>query len=230
VTAINRSAPENTIAAVSEADEVPEGEQRLGDAVEDIAGTKGDSVASDVEPSNESTNSTGAPTDRRSFRSRWTVRNQVVVAGVAVVIALSGLVGWLGYRAHESRQAAAETAQFVEVGRQGALNLTTIDWEHADADVERILASASGTFYDDFAQRSQPFIEVVKQTKSKSVGMITEAGLESASGDHAQVLVAVNVKTTLQGSPEVAPRSWRMRIAVQKQGDEMKVSNVEFVP
>ena len=212
MTAINRSAPESTIAAVSDAYEVPDGD------------------ASDVEPSDESTNSTGAPADRRSFRSRWTVRNQVVVAGVAVVIALSGLVGWLGYRAHESRQAAAETAQFVEVGRQGALNLTTIDWEHADADVGRILASASGTFYDDFAQRSQPFIEVVKQTKSKSVGTITEAGLESASGDQAQVLVAVNVKTTLQGSPEVAPRSWRMRIVVQKQGDEMKVSNVEFVP
>lgn len=218
MTAINRSAPESTIAAgVSEAYEVSEGEQVVGDV-------------SDVEPSDESTNSTGAQNDRRSSWRRWTVRNQVLLAGVAVVIALSGLVGWLGYRAHESRHAAAETAQFVEVGRQGALNLTTIDWEHADADIGRILASASGKFYDDFAQRSQPFIEVVKQTRSKSVGTITEAGLESASGDQAQVLVAVNVKTTLQRSPEVAPRSWRMRIAVQKQGDEMKVSNVEFVP
>ena len=50
---------------------------------------------------------------------------------------------------------------FVQVARQGALNLTTIDCQSADADVQRILDSATGTFYDDFSKRSQPFIDVV---------------------------------------------------------------------
>jgi len=43
-------------------------------------------------------------------------------------------------------------------------------------------------------------------------------------------LVAVTVKTSNAGAPEQAPRAWRMRISVQKVGDEAKVSNVEFVP
>jgi Mce-associated membrane protein len=118
------------------------------------------------------------------------------------------------------------------VGRQGALNLTTIDFQHADSDVQRILDSATGTFYDDFQKRAQPFVEVVKQAQSKSVGTIAEAGLEpqSITANGAQVLVAVTVKTSNAGAPEQAPRAWRMRITVQKVGDDAKVANVEFVP
>ena len=116
------------------------------------------------------------------------------------------------------------------MARQGALNLTTIDWQKAERDVQRILDGATGQFHDDFAMRSQPFVDVVKQAKSTSVGTITEAGLESEAAGTAQVLVAVAVKTSNAGAPEQDPRAWRMRISVEKVGDQAKVSNVEFVP
>ena len=150
--------------------------------------------------------------------------------GLAVVVALAGLTGWLGFRAHQSQQAQAQRSQFLQVARQGALNLTTIDWQHADADVHRILDGATGEFYDDFAKRSQPFIEVLRQAKATTVGKITEAGLESQTADSAQALVAVSVRTSNSGESDQVPRAWRMRISVQKVGDQVKVSNVGFVP
>jgi Mce-associated membrane protein len=152
------------------------------------------------------------------------------IVGLVAVVVLAGLTGWLGFRAYKSHQADEQRKLFLEVGRQGALNLTTIDWQHADADVQRIVDSATGTFYDDFQKRAQPFVEVVKQAQSKSVGTIAEAGLESESNDAAQVLVAVTVRTSNAGAPDQPPRAWRMRISVQKVGNEAKVSNVEFVP
>jgi Mce-associated membrane protein len=152
-----------------------------------------------------------------------------LIAGVVVVLALSGLVGWLGYRAHHANAQQEQRNLFLQVGRQGALNLTTIDFEHVDDDVKRILDSATGPFYDQFQQRAQPFTEVVKQVKSKSVGNVTEAGLESESGNEARVLVAVTVNTAVAGQPDQAPRAWRMRISVQRVGDDAKVANVEFV-
>jgi Mce-associated membrane protein len=152
------------------------------------------------------------------------------VVGLVMVIGLTALVGWLGYTAYQQKQAREQRQLFVEVGRQGALNLTTIDWHHADTDVKRILDSATGTFYDDFSKREQPFIEVVKKAQATSKGTITEAALESESGDEAQVLVAVSVKTSNIGAAEQEPRAWRMRISVQKAGDDAKVSNVAFVP
>ena len=152
------------------------------------------------------------------------------IVGLVLVVAFGGLVGWLGFRAYQSHQVDEQRKLFLQVGRQGALNLTTIDFAHVDDDVKRILDSATGTFYDEFQQRSQPFTEVVKQVKSKSVGSVTEAGLESESANDAQVLVAVAVHTTVEGQPDQQPRAWRMRISVQKVGDDAKVSNVEFVP
>lgn len=155
---------------------------------------------------------------------------KAVALMVAIVLTLGGLAGWLGLRAHESRQIAQTDELFVQVARQTAINLTTIDAAQADADVQRILDSATGQFYDEFSARSQPFLQVVKQVQSKSEGTVTEAGLESSSADGASVLVAVSVKTSTAQTPEEGARNWRMRLSTQKVGDQVKVSKVEFVP
>jgi Mce-associated membrane protein len=152
-----------------------------------------------------------------------------LVSGTVVALVLTALVGWLGLAAYQSHRAQQQRALFIQVGRQGALNLTTIDWQHADSDVQRIVDSATGTFRDEFSERRQPFIEVVKKVQSKSVGTITEAGLESESGNEAQLMVAVSVKTVSLGAAEQPPRGWRIRISVVKAGNEVKISNVRFV-
>jgi Mce-associated membrane protein len=152
-----------------------------------------------------------------------------LVSGTVVALVLTALVGWLGFAAYQSQRAPQQRELFIQAGRQGALNLTTIDWQHADSDVQRIVDSATGTFQHEFSERRQPFIEVVKKTQSKSVGTITEAGLESESGDEAQLMVAVAVKTTSLGAAEQFPRAWRIRISVMKVGNEVKISNVRFV-
>ena len=151
------------------------------------------------------------------------------ILGLVAVVALAALCGWLGFRTYESRKAADERNLFLQVGRQAALNLTTIDFEHADEDVQRVLDYSTGTFYDDFQARAQPFKEVVKHAKSKSVGTIAEAGVESITQDGAEVLVAVTVKTSNAGAAEQEPHPYRMRITLQKVGDEAKMANLSFV-
>jgi Mce-associated membrane protein len=160
---------------------------------------------------------------------RHTLRLALTATTVAVV-ALGALVGWLGFRADESNQTDRQRAVYLAAARQGALNLTTISYTEVDADIKRILDSATGTFYDDFQKRSQPFVEVVKQSQSKSQGTVTESALESVSGDAAQALISVAVTTSTAQAAQQQPRSWRMRISVQMMGEQAKVSNVEFVP
>jgi Mce-associated membrane protein len=163
---------------------------------------------------------------RRTAMSPW---QAATVFGAVLLVALGALTTWQGFKAHQLYRVDQQRAQFLQVARQGALNLTTIDWQHAESDIQRIMSSATGTFHDDFANRSQPFIDAVKQAKSTSVGTVTEAALESDGGDVAQALVAVSVKVTAGGA-EQAPRAWRMRISVQKMGGDDKVSAVQFVP
>jgi Mce-associated membrane protein len=153
-----------------------------------------------------------------------------LIVGLVMVVALAGLGGWLGRQAYRIHQAAQQSNLFLQVARQGALNLTTVSYTEADADVRRILESSTGTFHDDFQKRSQPFIELVTKAQAKSEGTITEAGMESADGDQARVLLAVTVKTSDSNAHDQQPRLWRMRITVQKVDQGAKVSDVVFVP
>lgn len=151
------------------------------------------------------------------------------LVGVGVVAVLAALTGWLGYLAYQSHTAEKHREMMVETGRQAALSLTNVGWETADTDVQRVLDSASGKFYDDFQKRAESYLEVVKQVKSKSQGTITGSALESLSDGQAKVLVSVTVRSSNAGVPEQAPQYWRMLLTVQENEGKAKVSEVEFV-
>ncbi|MGV0810203.1 hypothetical protein [Mycolicibacterium setense] len=195
----------------------------------------GESPCADAEQGAEEDISTTAESQegtrtQRSWRNRMAPPRLALVAGLTMALVLAVVIGLLAVRVYHAQQSAQLRALYLQAGRQGAVNLTTIDWRHADADVQRILSAATGTFYDDFSKRAQPFIDVVKKVQSVSTGTVTVAGLETSTDTDAQVLVAVSVQTTTSEAPQQTPRAWRMRLSVQKADNEVKVSNVEFVP
>lgn len=205
---------------------VPEAELSLDN---DIA----DAEDGPMEPESREGLQSGASNENQALEPRGTqpvsALRHAILFGLIAAAALGALVGWWTFRGYQSHQAQIHRSHFLQAAKQGAVNLTTIDWQHADADVRRILDSATGQFYEDFVKRSQPFIEVAKQTKATTAGTIGEAGLESATDETAQVLVAMNVKVSNEAAPEQVPRQWRMRIFVQRVNDQVKISNVEFV-
>ena len=154
---------------------------------------------------------------------------RALVIGVALVVALAAVSGWLGVRAYQDRRAEATRQSMVAAARECAANLTTVDYTRAEVDVQRILDCATGGFRDDFAARSAPFIDVVRRSQSTSTGTVTEAGLESQNGDEGVVLVAVTVHTAVAGASDERPRYWRMRLTVARDGPDAKISRVDFV-
>ncbi|OBB26108.1 hypothetical protein A5792_27510 [Mycolicibacterium peregrinum] len=170
------------------------------------------------------------PSAEGLWRQRISPLLAAVMFGVVAFVALGAVGGWLGYRVIDDHRERAQQSEFVEAARQGAINLTTIDFNTVDADIARILDSSTGGFRDDFEKRSKPFAEVVKQAQSKSEGTVSSAALESRDGDKAQVLVVMSVTMSNAGSAEQDPRVWRMRIGVQESGEGAKVNDVQFVP
>jgi Mce-associated membrane protein len=197
----------------------------------DVESTAEDIDAEDIDAEDiDAEDDAGHYTKKRVPKWVSSIPSPIAVA-VAVIVALLGVGGWLGFRVHQDDQVQAQRNLYVQVARQTAINLTTIDYTEVDADIKRVLDSATGAFHDEFQNRSQPFVEVVKKVQSKSEGTISEAGLLSYTKDQAQVLVAVAVKTSMAAAPpDQEPRRWRMRLTVDKTGDGAKVSNVEFVP
>jgi len=172
----------------------------------------------------------GVETSAGSSRRFASTTRTMTIAWIAIIVAMAALAGWLGWKYQRSHYETQRHAQLLQTATQTAVNLTTIDWTQADSDAQRILSSATGHFRDEFAQNSPMFIETVKKAQAKSNGTVSLAGIESATTDSARVLVAVTVTTSNAGAPAQQPRYWRMRMSVQFDGSDPKVSNVEFVP
>lgn len=194
--------------------EVPESE----------AETESTETAEDAQYAGDAPDDDAAPKRRAFLRSP-----SAGVLGGVLVVALVALTGWLGYGFYQVHHEQQRRTMFMDTAREGATNLTTIDWEHAEDDVQRVLDTSTGRFYDDFEKRSKSFLDVVKQIKSKSVGTVTSSGLESYSKDKADVLVSVTVRSTNAGVPEQEPQVWRMVLTVQDIEGKAKISNVEFI-
>lgn len=188
-------------------------------------------MADDADPTTELTDeeSSPEPAGRRAATASRNVRGALVV-GLLLVFGVAAMASWLGYQVIQEQHNQELRALLLSAARQGAVNLTTINYTRADADVQRILNGSTGEFYSNFQQRSPAFIDVVRRMQSQSEGKVTEAGLQSQQGEQAQVLVAVMVKTSSVGAPDQPLRAWRMRISVQKVSADAKMSNVEFVP
>ncbi len=175
----------------------------------------------------------GEPVDvvyLRPAQSAAQIERVALVAGLVAGVLLAGLVGWLGFRTYEAHNLEAQRNLVVQAACQGATNLLTVDYQHAEADAQRILDSATGRFYDSFARRKQSYIDSAQRMRSKLVATATDAGLESRNGDQGKVLVAVTVKSSDPALAQQEPQYWRIRVTVKKMGDVAKVSDVAFVP
>ena len=198
----------------------PESTATLEDANEDAA-------EPDVVDSVEDDEALDSGAERPATARMSHVRVATII-GLVAVLALAGLTGWLGYGAYHAYKADEQRKLFLQVGRQGAINLTTIDWQHAEADVQRILDSATGSFYDEFQGRAEPFVAVVKQAQSKSVGTVTEAGVEAGirrsrhrtrRGDRSDVesWCARTTATRMEDEDHCAERRRRQRQSVRRE-------------
>src|ERR1700760_4326065 len=72
-----------------------------------------------------------APPPTTPARASVPPRRAPLVVGLVTIHAIGSLAGWLGFRTYQAHQAMEQRELFLQAGRQGALNLTTIDFAEA---------------------------------------------------------------------------------------------------
>ena len=125
------------------------------------------------------------------------------------------------------REEAREDAK--RAAAQSALNLTSIDNEEFDADVQRVLEGATGAFRTDFEARSKDLKAVLTENKVVSEGKVIETGLVDIDARSATALVVVdsNVKNT--AAPEGRVNTYRMKLQLELVDGKWLTSMLEFV-
>jgi Mce-associated membrane protein len=167
------------------------------------------------------------PAWRRRLPSPSAVGKVLAVLLICAFAAASGLM-LVHHRDTVQRQQRA--AKFVAGAKQGIVNMTSMDFNNAKEDVQRMLDTSTGQFRDDFASRAEDFTKTVQQSKVVTQGTINAAALESMDDHSARVLVSVTSHVTNAAGAKNEQRPWRFRVTVAEDGGQYKMSKVEFVP
>ncbi|KUI14486.1 hypothetical protein AU192_14820 [Mycobacterium lehmannii] len=240
---LRRQAAE-TKAPDSEADEVPEpveetvpGAKTTGTVANDTAqpeageATETDEAA-DTDAADDSEPDKAEATKRsrrlRMPRIRW----KIVAAVVAVVLILafgaaSAYMVWQHRLAQEEQQ---RTAEFTAAARQSVVTLMSLDFNRAQEDVQRIIDNSTGQFRDDFEAQAEDFTQVAKESKVITEVTVNTAALTSMTDTNATALVSATSRVTNSAGANQEPRSWRLKVDLVREGDQIKMSKVEFVP
>jgi Mce-associated membrane protein len=218
--------------------ETAESTEQAPDAEEDATDTaaaKTDHVTDEAETEEEVSDETpeDAESESKPARSWRRVPSLSVTWKAAVIILICAFVGASGYmmwQRHETTERNQRAANFVAGARQGVVNMTSLDFNRAKEDVQRVIDSSTGQFRDDFQQRAKDFTTVVEQSKVVTQGTVNAAAVQSIDGNSALVLVAATSRITNAAGAKDEPRNWRLRVTVTDDGGQYKMSKLEFVP
>jgi Mce-associated membrane protein len=156
-----------------------------------------------------------------------------VIAAAAAAVVLVALVAAAGFLAWAGHQATAERdreAEFAAAARQGVVNLMSLNYTTTDEDLQRLIDSTTGEFRADFEKSRDSFKAVMNESKVITEADVKATAVEKMTEDTATVLVAATSKVSNVAAKEQQPRAWRLSIDLARDGDQIKMSKVEFVP
>jgi len=157
-----------------------------------------------------------------------------LVAGTVAALLTAGLLAATGYmlwQHHDNTQQRRQAAEYAAAARQGVINLMSIDYTTAQESVQRVLDGSTGRFRDNFADTADDFVKALKDEKIVTKATVNDTAVESMTGDTAVVLVSATSRREGAQSPkdQQEPRLWRVVLSLEHDGDQIKVSGVDFV-
>jgi Mce-associated membrane protein len=171
--------------------------------------------------------------ERRGLRVRIPLPSWKAVAATVTVLLIAALLAGSGYMYWYHRQAQAEqqrSAEFAAAARQGVVTLMSLDYNKAKEDVQRIIDNSTGQFKTDFQNTADDFVKVAIDSKAVTETNVTATAVESMTDDTATVLVAATSRVTNAAGAKQEPRAWRLSVNVARDGGQIKLAKVEFVP
>lgn len=198
----------------------------------------GESIATEPAEQTEDDVAVGAATDteespRRLRRLHIPRLFWKVLASCLAIIAICALLGACGFMIWKHGQAdhrRALTAEFTAAARQTVVTLMSLDFNHVQDDVKNILNNSTGDFKKDFEAQQNDFMKLAQQSKVVTESTVNAAAVDTMSDDNAVVLVAATTRVTNTAGAQQQPRSWRVAVSLTREGGQIKLAKVEFVP
>ncbi|GAY15331.1 hypothetical protein [Mycobacterium sp. shizuoka-1] len=169
-----------------------------------------------------------APQRKRGPRALKAIAATLAVVGVA---GLAGTTGYMVWQHRAAEQLRHRSAEFSAAARQGVVNLMSLDYTHAKETVQRVIDDSTGKFKSNFEDGSGDLIKALQDAKVSTKVTVNDSAVESMDENSATVLVAATSQRTGPDAPkeDQQPRVWRVVVSLVREGDQLKMADVEFV-
>ena len=149
------------------------------------------------------------------------------LAAVGVAAVVLATMSWS--RTADAADHDARRTAILAAARQQAVNFTTLDYQHLDRDLRRVLRGSTGDFRSQFRSGTKDLSTLVTENKATSQGEVLEAGIVSDDTDSARVLVVADSTVTNSADPKPQKRHYRMQLDLVREGSRWLVSDLQFV-
>ncbi|MCX6484546.1 MAG: hypothetical protein NT146_15035 [Mycobacterium sp.] len=167
-----------------------------------------------------------------STKPTTTLMSTAAVAVTTLVTAgLLAATGYMLWEHHKTAQQRHSAAEFVAAARQDVVNLMSMDYNKSQESVQRVLDGSTGKFRANFDETADEFAKALRDEKIITSATVNDAAVDSMTGDSAVVLVSATSRREGKQAPkeQQQPQVWRVVLTLEREGDQIKMSGVEFV-
>ncbi len=108
--------------------------------------------------------------------------------------------------------------------------MMSISADKARDDMQHFVDRTTGTFKASVLMGANDVISDLEKSKVSTKAAVQAVAVQSMTNDSAVVLVAAKSEITKPDQTKPQSRSWRLAVNVERDGGQLKISKVEFVP
>jgi Mce-associated membrane protein len=190
----------------------------------EAATAEGDVPAAEIEPEPARSRRWRAPRVRRPEGAEVVIGVGILVACAA--LAAGGYMVWQDRAIMHKRQLAPE---FAAAAREGITALMSIDPRHAREDIQRIIDASTGDLKLQIEARSAMMARQAEESKVVSRVTVEAVGVEPVSDNSGVALVAAKSDVTDPDNSKRPAMMWRISVKIDRDGDQLKMSGVDFL-
>ena len=170
------------------------------------------------------------------LRRRWSRRlrrpsRKAVGVGAAIVLicasfAASGYIVWQHRTLVQQRQHAEE---FAAAAREEVATLMSIDPAHAAENVQHTIDDTTGALKSQLEATSGYMAKNAQDAQVTTKATVQDVAVESMTDNSAVVLVVAKSDTINPDKSVRPPVFWRLSVNIDRDGDRLKMSKLDFV-
>lgn len=167
-------------------------------------------------------------------RWRWRLRRptrKTMGVGAAIVVicaslAASGYIVWQHRTLVQQRQHAAE---FAAAAREEVATLMSIDPAHAAENLQHTIDDTTGALKSQLEATSSYVVKNAQEAQVTTKATVQDVAVESMTDNSAVTLVVAKSDTINPDKSVRPPVFWRLSVNIDRDGDRLKMSKLDFV-